>query len=201
MYISIGKVSKLIGTSISTLRRWDTENYLNSDYRTKGNHRRYNYHTILQFLGIVKEKKDVNVVIYARVSSSRQKEDLKRQIELLKNYAANEGWNVIRVYSDLGSGLNDNRKKLLKLVKDLPTLGINYILCSYLDRLARFGSLLLKEFCNIFDIEILEVQSKSETGEETLVQSIIAILYSFSGKLYRSRRGKAIDSPKQEVFK
>jgi len=83
---------------------------------------------------------------------------------------------------------------LLKLVKNLPTLDIKYVLCTYRDRMARFGNLLLDEFCNIFDVEILEVQSKVETDEESLVQSIIAILYSFSGKLYRSRRGKTIMS-------
>ncbi len=69
MYISIGQVSKLAGVSISTLRRWDDSNYLNSDYRTKGKHRRYNYNKILQFLGIVKEEKEIKVAIYTFVSS------------------------------------------------------------------------------------------------------------------------------------
>jgi len=167
MFISIGQVSKLAGVSISTLRRWDCENYLNSDYRTKGDHRRYNYKRILQFLGIINEAKEINVVIYARVSSSRQKEDLKRQIKLLENYATKKGWKVTRIYSDIGSGLNDNRKNLLKLVKDLPTSGNKYVLCTYRDRMARFGNLLLDEFCKIFDIEIIEVQSRAETNEES----------------------------------
>lgn len=118
MYISIGKVSRLTGVNISTIRRWDDDKYLESDYRTKGNHRRYNYKKILQFLGIVKENDKVNVVIYARVSSSKQREGLKRQIELLENHAKNKSWNLIRVYSDIDSGLNDNRKNLLRLVKD-----------------------------------------------------------------------------------
>lgn len=191
MYISIGKLARLAGVSISTLRRWDDDNYLKSDYRTRGNHRRYNYKSILQFLGIVKEENEINVVIYARVSSSKQKEDLKRQIKLLEDHADKKGWNIIRIYSDIGSGLNDTRKNLLKLVKDIPTSPIKYVLCTYRDRLARFGKSLLDEFCKIYDIEILEVQSRVETEEEGLVQSVIAILYSFSGKLYRSRRGKA----------
>ncbi len=105
-----------------------------------------------------------------------------------------KGWNILKIYSDIGSGLNDNRKNLLRLVKDLPTSSIKYVLCTYRDRLARFGNLLLDEFCNIFDVKIIEVQSKIETSEESLVQSIIAILYSFSGKLYRSRRGKSVQN-------
>ncbi len=194
MYISIGQVSKLAGVSVSTLRRWDVDNYLNSDYRTSGNHRRYNYKKILQFLGIVKKENTINVAIYARVSSSKQRDDLKRQIELLEKYAKNKGWNVIKIYSDIGSGLNDNRKNLLKLVKDLPTSNLSYIICTYKDRIARFGNLLLEEFAKIYDIKIIEIQAKSESDEETLVQSIIAILYSFSGKLYRSRRGKKLST-------
>ena len=156
--------------------------------------KRYNYNKIVQFLGIVKKEKETKVAIYGRVSSGKQREDLSRQIDILKKYASDNNWKVYRVYSDIGSGLNDNRKNLLKLVSDLATSGIKYIICTYRDRMARFGNLLLDEFCKIFDIEIIEVQSKIESNEESLVQSIIAILYSFSGKLYRSRRGKAIES-------
>ena len=76
----------MVGVRISTLRRWDDVNYLESNYRTKGNHRRYNYKKILQFFGIVKKEKEINVAIYARVSSSRQKEDVNRQIQLLEVY-------------------------------------------------------------------------------------------------------------------
>ncbi len=138
MYISIDQVSKLAGVSVSTLRRWDVENYLTCDYRTYGNHRRYNYKKVLQFSGIVKKETKINVVVYARVSSSKQREDLNRQIILLENYARNKDWNIIKIYSDIGSGLNDNRKNLLKMVRDLPTSNINYILCTYKDR---FGNL------------------------------------------------------------
>ena len=117
-------------------------------------------------------------------------QDKNNKRELLERFAVKKGWIITRIYSDIDSGLNDNRKNLLKLVKDLPTSGIKYVLCTYRDRMARFGNLLLDEFCKIFDTEIIEVQSKIESDEESLVQSIIAILYSFSGKLYRSRRGK-----------
>lgn len=89
MFISIGKISKLAGVSKSTLRRWEKDNYLVADYRTKGKHWRYKYNKILKFLGLAKVKSQKEVFIYSRVSAIKQKDDLKRQIESLKDHAYN----------------------------------------------------------------------------------------------------------------
>ncbi len=149
MFISIGQVSRLVGVSKSTLRRWERDKYLIADYRTKGNHRRYLYKTIMNFLGLSRDKTEKEVVIYARVSSGRQKEDLKRQIESLENYARERNWRITGVYKDIASGLNDGRKDLLRMISDLPTKLPDYVLCTYRDRIARFGTRLLEQFCNI----------------------------------------------------
>ena len=88
MYLGIGKVAIMFGVSVSTLRRWDEANLLSASYRTAGGHRRYKLIKILMFCRIVRkivpdssqiQHLSVQVVSYARVSSSRQKEDLKRQ--------------------------------------------------------------------------------------------------------------------------
>ena len=84
MFISIGQVSKLAGVSKSTLRRWERDEYLLPDYRTRGNHRRYRYNKILKFLGLFKDKSEREIFIYGRVSASKQRDDLKRQIEGLE---------------------------------------------------------------------------------------------------------------------
>ncbi len=193
MFISIGQVSRLAGVSKSTLRRWDE--YLVADYRTKGNHRRYMYKKIMNFLGLGKDKSEEEVFIYARVSSGRQKEDLKRQIDSLENHAKSRNWKITGIYKDIASGLNDGRKDLLKMISDIPTKLPDYILCTYRDRIARFGTRLLEQFCNIYDVQLLETQIKDITEEERLAHSIIAILTSFSGKLYRSRRGRITRIP------
>jgi len=190
MFISIGKVSKLAGVSKSTLRRWEEDKYLLPDYRTKGNHRRYRYNTILKFLGLIGEKSDKEVFIYARVSANKQKDDLKRQIRSLQEYSHNNGWKITGIYNDIASGLNDGRKDLLRMIADIPTKLPDLILCTYKDRIARFGTKLLEAFCSIYEVEVVETQIKTTSDEEKLAQSIIAILTSFSGKLYRSRRGR-----------
>jgi putative resolvase len=191
MHLRISQVAKLAGVSASSLRRWDKKGELKPDYKTPGGHRRYNYKKILKFLGLIKEvNKETKVVIYGRVSSSRQKEDLERQIQGLKNYAQEKKWKISKVYKDIGSGLNDQRKGLLKLIADLPKKQPNYIICSYRDRIARFGTNLLEEFCKIYDTKLKEIRIKEANEQEELVSSIIAIMTSFSGKLYRQRRGK-----------
>ncbi len=63
-------------------------------------------------------------------------------------------------------------------------------MCAYRDRSARFVTRLLEQFCNIYDVQLIETQIKDITEEENLAHSIVAILSSFSGKLYRSRRGR-----------
>ncbi len=59
-----------------------------------------------------------NVALYARVSSADQNEDLERQMQRLKDYAAAKGYRVTRTVSELASGLNDSRPKFLKLLTD-----------------------------------------------------------------------------------
>ncbi len=167
---------------------------LTSDYRTRGDHRRYKYKKILQFLGIAKrETKKKEVFIYARVSANKQKEDLRdlrRQISGLEKYALKNNWKITGNYKDIGSGLNDGRKNLLKLIRDIAKSSPNYIICTFKDRVARFATRLLEEFCQIYDVKLIETEVKVISEEEKLAHSIIAILTSFSGKLYRSRRGK-----------
>lgn len=76
------------------------------------------------------------VIIYARVSSHDQKEDLQRQVNRLRQYASAKGWKVAEVVQEIGSGINGRRKKLLKILADSKA---RTILVEHTDRLARFG--------------------------------------------------------------
>src|SRR5665213_1145975 len=59
-----------------------------------------------------------SVAIYGRVSSGDQKEDLNRQVQRLRDYCASKGWKISKEVTDIGSGLNDGRKGILKLLSD-----------------------------------------------------------------------------------
>lgn len=103
-----------------------------------------------------------------------------------------------RNYKDIASGLNDGRRDLLRMISDLPTKLPDFIICTYRDRLARFGTKLLEQFYSIYEIyeiQLVETQVKVVSEGENLVHSIIVILKSFSGKLYRLRRGRIKEIP------
>ena len=110
-FIKIGKAAEILGVSIQTLRRWESLGKLNPD-RKVSNTRYYNHDKIL---GLKVSDVDLTIV-YARVSSHDQKEDLRRQAELLSSYCASHGWNY-QVIQDLSSGMNYYKKGLKQLLE------------------------------------------------------------------------------------
>ncbi len=82
-------------------------------------------------------KPDLRACIYARVSSAQNKDNLDRQAERLKDYAIARGYKIYKIVKEIGSGLNDNRKKLAKILVDP---NYNILIVEHKDRLARFGT-------------------------------------------------------------
>jgi len=128
------------------------------------------------------------VALYARVSSADQKADLDRQIARLVAYASEQGWAVTRAISEVGSGLNGHRPKLVRLLSD-PKL--TTIVVEHRDRLMRFGFEYVEAALAAQGRRIVIV----EPGEvkDDLVQDMIEVLTSFCARLYgrRSARNKA----------
>ena len=194
MIVRISKAASILGVSIKTMRRWDKNGRIKA-WRTAGGHRRYDIDALIQFreCGIyspAKKNKTNCAAIYGRVSSHKQKEDLTRQIRFLEEKAREDGYKPI-VYRDIGSGLNDKRRGLRKLVRDTMTNKFDRVYITYLDRPARFGTQIILD---LFDINGIEYEvahvPKSNEFNKILVMDMIALVTSFSGKLYRSRRGK-----------
>ena len=79
---------------------------------------------------------------------------------------------------------------MLRMIRDLPKVQPEYVLCTYRDRMARFGTQVIEQICKIYGCELLELHQREMDEQEALVEGIISILYSYAGKLYRSRRGK-----------
>lgn len=82
------------------------------------------------------ENRSNNAAIYARVSSSENKDNLNSQADRLYDYSTARGYSVSKVVKEVGSGVNDNRKKLLTLLKD-DSWGV--LVIEHKDRLTRFG--------------------------------------------------------------
>lgn len=136
-------------------------------------------------------KRNNKIVIYARVSTSKQKEDLERQIKFLKEYCVSNGYIVSDVYSDIGSGMNETRKQLNNLLEQVKDNQIKKIVISNKDRLTRFGFGYIETFCSMFNTEIEVVNLDSEkTFQEELSEDLIAIIHYFSMRFYGKRKGK-----------
>ncbi|TXT58386.1 MAG: putative resolvase, partial [Promethearchaeota archaeon] len=165
VYISIGHAAQLLGVCTKTLRRWDAQGMCPSDFRTKGNHRRYKKARILDYIFPSRRKrKEVTsqCAVYGRVSGSRQKKsgDLKRQLTTLTRYCQQQGYRVYKCYSDVGSGLNDKRRGLLKLLRDASLGKFEQVVVTYNDRLARFGLQILKEYLHSWNVRLTVLHAK-----------------------------------------
>jgi putative resolvase len=125
-------------------------------------------------------------VIYTRVSAAENKDNLEEQAKRLMDYCAAKGYRVAAVVKEIGSGVNDTRPKLLKLLTD-PTVG--QIVVEHKDRLTRFGFNYIEQLLAMQGRKI-EVINLAENGKEDLVQDFVSIVTSFCARLYGQRRSK-----------
>lgn len=126
------------------------------------------------------------VVLYARVSSSENKDNLKTQLERLKTYAASKGYNIVKEITEIGSGLNDTRKKL---IAQLQKKDWDIIIVEHKDRLARFGVELVEVLLKQLGKHI-EIINQVDDKKENIIQDLISIITSYSAKIYGLRRSK-----------
>ena len=110
--------AELLGVSVKTLQRWDRDGTLKAN-RTPTDRRYYTYDQYLQFKGISTEDDQRQVVIYARVSTRNQKDDLQNQVAFLRQFCNAKGIIVDQCIEDYGSGLNYNRKKWNELLDEV----------------------------------------------------------------------------------
>ncbi|MBA7673905.1 hypothetical protein ES703_82112 [subsurface metagenome] len=126
-----------------------------------------------------------SVVLYARVSSSDQKQDLDRQLLRLVEYATSQGFQVKRVIKEVGSGLNGKRTKLLSILRDS---NIRTIVIEHKDRLVRFGFEYIETLLDASGRRIIVVDETEM--KDDLVQDMIIVLTSFCARLYGRRLAK-----------
>ena len=192
--------AELLGVSVKTLQRWDRDGILKAN-RTPTNRRYYTYDQYLQFKGIQTENDIRDTVIYARVSTRNQKDDLQNQVEFLKQFCNAKGIIVNQCIEDFGSGLNYNRKKWNRLLDEVMANKIKTIVISNKDRFIRFGYDWFEKFCEKFNTKIIIVNNETLSPNEELVQDIISIVHVFSCRLYGLRKYKNQIKEDEEIAK
>jgi len=171
-YVSPKEASKSYQVTEETLRDWSNKGLVDF-IKTKGGHRRYK-------VDIEEGKR----IIYARVSSRKQENDLKRQISYLKSRYPD-----YEVMLDIGSGLNFKRPKFKWILEQVFEGNIEEVVVSTADRFARYGT---EEFFrwifNKFGANITICRNtKSKSSNEELADDLLAIITVFTAK-YHGRR-------------
>jgi len=188
-YLSIKKAANYIGVSLSTLYRWHKSGKLLPDLFTLGGHRRYSIINLDKTFK--KEEKSTKVLCYARVSTHSQKNDLTTQIQVLNQYCDTHQLKNHKVISDLGSGLNYNKKGLNLLIENIVSGKIQKIIITHKDRLLGFGYELIVKLCNLFKTELIIINNKENlTYEQQFCSDICEIMTVFSSRLYGRRSHK-----------
>jgi len=192
-YYKTGELAKMIGKQTRTVQSYCIKGDINSIIIPSGK-RIISRDEVIKYLrssNLLYEDDNKIDLIYARVSTNEQKNrgDLDRQINYIIREIIAKNPKNLKVFSEVGSGLNDNRKELKKLLDMVMNDEIDRIFILYKDRLTRFGFNYLEQICNKFGTKIIviseEIQEKSI--QEELAEDIISIIHSFSSKLYGMR--------------
>ncbi|MEM1638531.1 MAG: IS607 family transposase [Thermosphaera sp.] len=128
--------------------------------------------------------KPKTVILYARVSSHTQKDDLERQVKVLEEWAKQNNVEKYEVVTDIGSGLNEDRKGYRRILRLATERKISKIVVAYPDRLTRFWFKTLVELLRAFGVEVVVLNHEDKDPREELVEDLITIVSHFAGKLY-----------------
>ena len=180
--------AKLIGKSVKTLQRWDREGILKAN-RSVTNRRYYTHDQYLEYIGQKALPNKKNIVYY-RVSSSGQRQDLDSQRQAIETFCIAKGIEISEWLSDIGSGLNYTRKNFLLLIEMVERGEVSQIIIAHKDRLVRFGFEWFESFCKNHGTKILVMNNQSLSPEEEMTKDLLSIIHCFSSRLYGLRKYK-----------
>lgn len=185
-WVNSRQLKKEIGITNQTLYNWRKEN--------KVTYKEINKRTFLYDIDTVFGRNLVTTkksIAYSRVSNSKQRDDLLRQEESIREYASKNGIKIDDYYKEVASGMNENRKEFNKIIEQVIENKINKIYVTYKDRFTRFGFSYFENLFKKFNCEIIVLNSTNETTfEQELTQDLISIIHHFSMKMYSNRRIK-----------
>ena len=187
-YITPQEAQRMFGFHPKTLNRWALAGKVDF-IRSVGGHARYSVDSLEQVIHTEDNRK---IILYARVSTSTQKDDLQSQSDYIS-----KAYPQCRVISEIGSGMNFKRKKFIDIMEAVARKEIKLIVIAHKDRLVRFGFEFIEWFCNFNNCKIEIINNTYKTPHQELVEDFMVIMHCFSSKLYFLRRYK--DEIKKEV--
>ena len=186
MYVTPAEARKYYKVSDDSLRRWAKKGKIMFKV-TEGKHRRY----------FVPNSKNSQKIIYARVSSSKQKPNLENQVNFLK-----KKYPEYTLVTDIGSGINFKRKGLWKILEQLFQGDIQEVVVTSADRLTRFGFDLFKKIFNKFGSKLTIINAhKYKSPQEELAEDLLSIVTIFTAKHHGQRRYTIEDKENKDISK
>lgn len=144
---------------------------------------------VMKYLGEeTKEENQRKVILYARVSSNSQKNELEDQVKYLENYISAKGIIPDLTIKDIGSGINYNNSGLNKMLKMIMNKEVSEIVITYKDRLLRFGFDMFENICKMNGTKLTVINMKSTSPEEEIVEDLLTIITVFSNRVYGLRK-------------
>ena len=189
--MSIGKFAREVGLSVQHLRKLHDDNILIPDVITKGGTRYYSDEQLQAYLNKNNPQQELPIILYARVSTRSQKDDLDEQVENLKSYAISKGYSF-EIITDVGSGINYTKQGLKQLIQKINNKEISKIVVLYKDRLIRFGFELIEYLCELNNVSIEIIDNTTVSKETELTNDLIQIITVFANRLYGSRSKKTL---------
>jgi predicted site-specific integrase-resolvase len=189
------EVMKLLNICRTTLYNYTKDNVIKTTKLSNGYYD-YDEQSVLKFI-----KKDNRInVIYARVSTYKQKNDLFNQIEKLQTYCKNSNINIEHLYSEIASGIDLDRTELSKLLDDVFTHKIKNIYISNKDRLTRLSFKTLEALLKKFNTNIIVMNyHHNQTNDNEIFEELISLMHIFSTTMYSNRRKNKINIYKQDI--
>lgn len=182
------EMAKRLGITVQTLQNWDNNGKLKA-HRTPTNRRYYTEDQYQAYTGLQNNTKRLNV-LYARVSTYGQKDDLQNQLAFIRRYANAKGMIIDQEFADIDSGLNYKRKKWNQLLNLVMQDKISQIFITYQDRFVRFGFDWFDNLCKQHGTKIIVINNPHTSPDQELVGDLISIIQVFSCRLYGLRKYK-----------
>ena len=184
--MKLSKYAKELGVDYRTAWNWFKAGKIDGAYQTPTG-------TVIVPDNKEEQNEDYGVILYARTSSSQNKELLNNQVKRLEDFAAAKGYKVKQVIKEFGSGLNDERKQLTKILQENK---YDKIIVENKDRLTRFGF----NYIQLLTGNRIEVMNESKEKDEDLVKDLISIIHCFSDRIYGLRKSKKLKTKIEQII-
>lgn len=191
------EVLELLQITRPTLTKYVKEGLIKTTTLPNGRYD-YNSESVYKLFNKGVERK---TYIYARVSTSKQKNDLENQINLLKQFCFSNGYKISKIYSDIASGISfEKRKDFFLMLDDIISGKVERIIITYKDRLSRVGFELFYHLFKKYNCEIVIMSEigSSKLDSEEIFEEIVSLLHCYSMKMYSKRKGQKIKEVLEE---